>query len=109
MFCIVFDIVSSTPKEFDKLISMLGSFHTATVVEHCIGKYLRGSGVEDALVEKGVFGLKAAESMMNGSHYVRSLRGVIILADALSALKLKLFGKQMMKLTLVIFYLSPIN
>ena len=66
---------------------MPGSFYTAKVVEHCIGKYLRGSGVEDTLVETGVFVLKAVEFMMIGSHYVRSLRGILILADALNTLK----------------------
>ena len=72
---------------------MLGSFHTGKVVEHCIGKYLRGRGVEDALVETGVFGLKAVESIMNGSHYIRSLRGIIILADSLNTLKWEAFWK----------------
>ena len=91
VFPIVFDIVLSNPKEFDKLIPMLGSFHAAKVVEHCIGKCLRGSRVEDALVETGVFGLKAVESLMNGSHYIRSLRGMIILADALNTLKWEAF------------------
>ena len=61
---------------------MFGSFHTEKVIEHCIGKYLRGSGMEDALVETGVFGVKAVESMMNGSHYIRSLGRIIILPDA---------------------------
>ena len=71
VFRIVFDIVFSNPKEFDKFISMLGSFHTAKIVERYIGKHLPESGVEDALVETGVFSLKAVESMMNGSHYIR--------------------------------------
>ena len=65
----------------------------AKVVEHCIGKYLRGSGVEDALVETGVFGVKAVEPMMNGSHYIRSLGRIIILADALNTLKWEAFWK----------------
>ena len=72
---------------------MLGSFHTAKVVENLICKYLRGSGVEDAVVETGVFGLNAVKSLMNGSHYIRSLRGIIILADALSTLKWEAFWK----------------
>ena len=93
MLLIIFYIVLSNPEESDKLMPMLGSFHTAKVVEYCIGKYLRGSGVEDARVETGVFGLKAAESMMNGSHYIRSLRGIIILADALNTLKWEAFWK----------------
>ena len=93
MFHIVFEIVLSNPKEFDKPIPMLGSFHTAKVVEHCIGKYLRGSGVEDALVETGVFGVKAVEPMMNGLHYIRSLGRIITLADALNTLKWEGFWK----------------
>ena len=91
VFRIVFDIALSSPKEFDKLIPMLGSLHTAKVVEHCIAKYLCGSDVEDALVETCMFGLKAVESMMNGSHHIRSLRGIIILADALNTLKWEAF------------------
>ena len=60
VFHIVFETVLNNPKEFHKLIPMLGSFHTAKVVEHCIAKYLHGSGVQDALFETGVFGVKAA-------------------------------------------------
>ena len=47
--------------------------------------------MEDALVETGVFGVKAVESVMNGSHYIRSLGRIIILADALSTLKWEAF------------------
>ena len=90
---IVFEIVLSNLKEFDKLIPMLGSIHTAKVVEHCIGKYLRGSAVEDAHIETGVFGVKAVESMMNGSHYIRSLGTIIILADALNTLTWETFSE----------------
>ena len=49
--------------------------------------------MEDALVETGVFGLKAVESMMNESHYIRSLRSIIIIADALNTLKWEAFWK----------------
>ena len=62
-------------------------------VEHCIGKYLRGSGVEDALVETGVFSVKVEESTMNGSHYIKSVRRKSILADALNTLKWEAFWK----------------
>ena len=65
--------------------------------------------MEDALVETGVFGAKAVEPMMNGSHYIRSLRRIIFLQMLSIPWHGKPFGKQMMELTLAIFYLSLIN
>ena len=41
-------------------------------------KYIKGTGLEDALVETGVFGVKVMESIIGGTDYVRSLRGVQI-------------------------------
>ena len=84
---IAFDIVLSSPKEFDNLIPCLAASTQQRLLNIALVKYLHGSGVENALVETGVFGVKAVESMMNGSHYIRSLRRIIILADALSTLK----------------------
>ena len=52
---------------------MLGAFHMAKVAQHCAGKYIKGSGFEDALVENKVFVVKVMESVLNGKHYVRSL------------------------------------
>ena len=31
---------------------MLGVFHTAKCVEHCIGNYIRGSGIEESLMHR---------------------------------------------------------
>ena len=39
---------------------MLGMFHYAKVFLRCAGRYLSGSGVEDALIESEVFGKKVA-------------------------------------------------
>ena len=33
---------------------------------HCVGKYLRGSGMEDTFVETEAFGLKVAQSVIEG-------------------------------------------
>ena len=41
---------------------MLGGFHTARCVQRCISKYIKGTGVEAALIETGVFGVKVTES-----------------------------------------------
>ena len=51
------------------------------------GKYIRGSGLDDALVETQVFGKKVIEQVLNGSHYIRSLRAILILVDSINRLK----------------------
>ena len=37
------------------LVPCLGGFHMAKYVQHCIGKYIQGSGLDDTLVESQVF------------------------------------------------------
>ena len=48
----------------------------AKAVEHCIGKLVKGSGIEDALRESSAFGTNVVDAVINGSHYVRSLRDI---------------------------------
>ena len=79
------------PVEFKKLVPMLGSFHLSKAVQHCIGKLIRGSGIEDALVETKVFGLKVVESVLGGTHYVRSLRGLFIVLEVLTIMQWEAF------------------
>ena len=62
---------------------MMGNFHLAKAVEHCIGKFLKGSGFNDALVESQVFSLKTVEAVMAGTHYVRSLHGLLIIQETI--------------------------
>ena len=54
---------------------------------HCVGKYLRGSGMEDAFVETEILVLKIVQSVMEGSHYVRAFRGLLIAAEAVESMK----------------------
>ena len=57
-----------------------------SVANHCIGKYLRSSGLEDSSLETNIFGVKIVEKFLNDTHYVRSLRGILILADEMESL-----------------------
>ena len=41
IFRIVLDIYLQKKNEFPNIIPMLGGFHTAKCVEHCIGKYIQ--------------------------------------------------------------------
>ena len=56
VYQIVVDIVMNEPDTFDNLFPMLGMFHFAKVLLRCAGRYLTGSGMQDALIESGVFG-----------------------------------------------------
>ena len=59
-----------------------------------MGKLLRGSGPDDALIESGVFGPGVIESVLNGSHYVRALIGMLIVEDLIRSLQWQAFWHQ---------------
>ena len=91
VFRITVDIYFQCPDEFKNLIPMLGGFHMEKAFEHCIGKYMKGSGIEDALVETGVFRPNVVEAVVAGSHCERSLRGMQIIYNVLQQLKWEVF------------------
>ena len=45
------DIYLKTPDEFQKVIHIMGSLRMTKCVQHCIGKCIKRSRIEDALVE----------------------------------------------------------
>ena len=87
VYCIVTEIFLKQPDHFRNLVPMMGGFHMPKAAMYCVGKYLRGSGMEDAFVETETFGLKVAQSVMEGSQYVRAFRGLLIAAEALESMK----------------------
>ena len=82
------------PEEFSNIVLCLGSFHMAKVALGCIGKYLKSSGAESILIESGTFGVNVVESVMNGRHYNRSLKGLQLLKEAMSRLQWAEFFKK---------------
>ena len=42
----------------------------------CGAVYIRGSGIEDALIETEVFGKLTLNSVLEGNHYVRFFHGM---------------------------------
>ena len=72
---------------------MLGGFHMAKCVLHCIGKFIKGSGLDDVLIETRIFGAKVLEAVLAGTHYVRSFRRMVILSSAISSLKRSAFSE----------------
>ena len=74
------------PGTFDDPFPMLGMFHFAKVLLRCAGKYLTGSGMGNALIESEVFGPKTVSTVLSGGHYVRSLKGMLIVSEVLDSL-----------------------
>ena len=91
VFHTVADIVMADPTQFEDLFPMLGMFHYTKVLLGCAGRYLLGGGVDDVLVENEVFGKKVLHSVLNETHYVRSLQRLCIVSDMLSSLELESF------------------
>ena len=91
VFRIVLDIYLKCPDKFSKLIQMMGAFHMAKCVQHCIGKYIKGSGLADPLLEAKVFGAKVFEKVLAGANYNRCQSGFRILCAAIQRLKWKAF------------------
>ena len=69
--------------EFQILIQILGRFHAAKCVEHCIDKYIQESGIEGSLRLTKVFGMNIVDTVLNGINYKRSFKGYLILASAI--------------------------
>lgn len=78
-------------EEFSNIFVMLGSFHLIKVVLSCIGKFLKGSGIENILVETETFGPGTVEQVLSGSNYARSFKGFCIISEALQRLQIEAF------------------
>ena len=87
------ELFLNEPDNFKDILPLMGPFHWTRVLLKCQGKYLRGSGVDDALIECSVFGKGVLETVLNGSHYVRSLTGMLIVEDIVMKLLWEEFWK----------------
>ena len=67
---------------------MLGAFHYAKVLLCCAGRYINGSSVDDALVETEIFGKQTLNTVLTGSHYYRSLQGMLMIVEVIDCFKL---------------------
>ena len=69
------------PESFENIFLGLGGFHMEKIVLACLGKYLEEVGIEQVLVKDEVFGPVVAKQVMTGSHFIRSKRGMSIMAE----------------------------
>ena len=82
------------PEQFQDMVLCMVSFHMVKVALGCVGKYLKESGAESILVERGTFGVNAVDSALGGKNYSRSLKGLQLLKEALLRLQWEAFFKE---------------
>ena len=93
VFNIIVDIYLHEPDTFKNIFPCMGPFHWCWIILRCAGKLLRGTGIDDAMIECEIFGPVVIESALNGSHYVRALTGVLIVEDVIMRMVWKAFWK----------------
>ena len=89
------EIILWRPGESKDLTLCLGSFHLLKIYLGCIGKYLRGSGAESIWIENEIFGPNTSQAVLGGSHYARSLEGMILLSEAMERLQWSAFFEKL--------------
>ena len=82
VYLLLTKIYLQQPDVFEQIFPFLGGFN----LTKSAGKFVRGSGVEDAYIECNIFGPKTVEAVMSGSQYYRSFDGLMMLSDALTKL-----------------------
>ena len=72
------EIMLDHPEEFKNLVLCMGSFHMMKKVLACFGKYLNGSGARQIWTETGIYGVNVVKSIIAGTNYIRSLKGMLL-------------------------------
>ena len=96
---IVVDLFLQKQKHIQNLIPIFRGFHTEKCLQHSIGKYIRSSALEESIRQTRAFGVKIVDSVLDVTHYVRSLKALLILLDAIKNLKWSLHSIKQFKVT----------
>ena len=81
------------PEEFSDTVIRMGGFHIALNYLSLLVKKFSNSGLEDILIESGVYGAGATSTLMLGKSYNRGMRAHKLTMEALSRLLMKAFIK----------------
>ncbi|EDO46217.1 predicted protein [Nematostella vectensis] len=76
---------------FENTVIRMGGFHIAFNFLAVIGKIFQDSGIEDLLVESGIFGSNTAAALPKGKSYNRGVRAHKLVLEALLRLRWQAF------------------
>mgnify|MGYP000055450759 FL=1 len=71
------------PVEFSNVVIGMGAFHISYNYLALIGKKYRDSGIEDLLIESGVYAAGSTSSLMKGKSFNRGIRAHKLLSEAM--------------------------
>lgn len=91
---IAYDIKWHKPNEFANTIINLGGFHMECSYMGAIGKMMKGSGMEDLIIESGICASGSINQVILGKHYNRAMHVHQIMLDATERLLMTSFLKQ---------------
>lgn len=81
------------PKEFVDMVIRMGGFHIALNYLSLLGKKYGGSGIEDMLIESGVYGTSTTEVLLKGKSYNRGVRAHKLMMEAFFRLQWRSFNR----------------
>ena len=85
------EIILQRLEKFQNIVPMIRNFYLAKAAQHCLGKLLKDASFQDDLFETKGLGVKTVETFMSRSHFVRSLRGLLIISEVIIMLKWEAF------------------
>lgn len=85
------------PDEFQNLTIPMGGFHIALNFLSVIGKKFEESGIEDLLVESGLYGTSSTLALLKGKSYNRGVRAHKLIMEALLRLQWRAFCRWLEK------------
>ena len=88
IYCKAKEIQWQRTDEFSDTILRLGGFHTVLNFMAVIGKRYEDSGLEDLLIESGLYGSNTVKRIVEGKVYSKGIRAMKQVTEALSRVRL---------------------
>jgi hypothetical protein len=95
IYCKAKEIQWRNKDEFQDTVLCLGGFHTTMNFLGLLGKRYDNSGIEDILIESGVYGSNSSSRLLKGKCYNRGVRAHKLTSEALQRQGWQAFGKWM--------------
>ena len=82
VYTLIVQLVNEGSGKFDKIIPILGPFHTQVAFITAISKRFEGSGLSDIFVSAGIIADKSVDQAMRGKHFRRIVRALQLTYEA---------------------------
>ena len=80
-----------SPNAFDNVFLGLGGFHKEEVVMACLGKHLKGTGIDKVLIDTKIYGPISIETVLNEVHHAGASRAYPLIVEILHVLQVGTF------------------